>query len=517
MRDLGIIKAATGVNFESTPIFCSGIEVCERALEQGARNVSFHQLSRETLGRLENIPDSVVSTARAFDVLHSDLRTRHLGLEVSSVGWDYLNIAFIVQTIKELQTAIPPFVETLPSGALPVLFRCKNAQDFYFDSSMNRDVIRKAIAKKYSEVFSIEISPPDIFREKGNSFELKIPTGSFRVLSHLPTVFYSIPFHQSRLSSDTDKGLLDLESPYFDVPMSPNRILLQSCERNFVPAPLLEYWRALKSLLSDLYSSLDISEEARAGGMFDRHKGWAFSQYESYLSLRSSSALAQVERVEVSCHDAGLSGPLLTWANERGIAVEMWPHSEVINTPTPVLNKGCKHSYFPRATAPLELGIGKSQWVGARVRQTNSPRGKKRMLILMNQMDSPACVPRCRPFELKKGIEFLLKRLSAEGWQIKLRHKPSHSCRILFEMCNMEHANGPLGDWFEWPEVCLSVATPTTAMIGFWENGARCYHLQEILLGLGEKFVLPHEGITVYQGAEYAGLFLRLANDLAES
>jgi hypothetical protein len=516
IRDLSLIKALSQSKFESAPIFCSGIEICERAIELGARNISFHQVSWGTLGRMGEIPESVLALARAFDALHSDLRTRHLGLEVPSLGWDFLNMTFIAQSVLDLQAAIPPFVEKLPSDGCPVLFTCNNGQDFYFDSGLSRHLIRKLVFAKYTNLISLDITPPEIFRESANSFTLEIPNGSFRVLSHLPTVFYNIPFHRERLRPDIVNGLLDLESPYFDIPMSKDRILLRKCDRKTVPQGLSQYCEKFESLVSDFYETLNVSEQARACGMFDRHKGWALSQYEAYLTLCSAASVRNVERVEVSCHDTGLSGPLLSWANQHNIPVEMWPHSEIINIATPVLKKGRKNSYFPRATLPLELGVGNSVWAGAKHRLSHSPKGKKTLLILINQMDSAGYLPRCRVLEVKNGIEFLTKRLSAEGWDIKIRHKPSHPYVNLMGLNNMQYADGPLSGWLDWPEACISVASPTTALIRFWENGARCFHVQEMALNHTEKFILPNDCLTVYQGGPFSDLFLRLASDLSD-
>jgi hypothetical protein len=516
IRDLFLIKALDQSKFESAPIFCSGIEICERALELGARNISFHQVSLGTLEQMREIPESVSSLARSFDALHSDLRTRHLGLDVPSLGWDFLNMTCIAQSVLDLQVAIPPFIEKLPSDGCPILFTCNNGQDLYFDSGLSRHTIRKLVFAKYKNLISLDITPPEIFRESANSFTLEIPNGSFRVLSHLPTVFYSIPFHQERLRQDIVKGLLDLESPYFDIPMSSNRILLRKCDRKTVSQHLNEYCQKLESLVSDFYETLNVSEEARLCGMVDRHLGWAVSQYEAYLSLCTAASARNVERVEISCHDTGLMGPLLSWANQRNISVEMWPHSEVISVPTPVLRKGRKNLYLSRPTLPLELGVGNSVWAGAKYRRSDSPKGKKTLLVLLNQMDSAGYLPRCRVLELKNGIECLMKRLSVDGWQIKIRHKPSHPYVNLMRLEGAQYAGGPLSDWLDWPEVCVSVPSPTTSIIRFWESGARCFHVQEIALGITEKVMLPNDSLKVYEGASFSDLFLRLANDLSD-
>lgn len=517
IRDLVHIKAWAGAQFESVPIYCSGIEVCEKALEWGARNVSFHQPSWETIERMGDIPDSVVALAKSFDALHSAARTLHLGLDIPTLGWDFLNLVFIIQTTWDLQTAIPPLLEKLPKDGCPVLFDCKNGQDFYFDSGLSRGLIRKLVAQKYKHVQSIDIGPPEIFRQNASSFQLEIPSGSFKVLSHLPTAFYSLRFHENRLRPVRGAGLVDLQSPYFDIPMADTRIGLRACNRQNIPAPLHSYARALENLLTDLYDALDVSGEARACGMFERHKAWALSQYEAYRSLSEASSLLEVERIELTCHDTGLAGPLVSWANQRGIPVEMWPHSEVINVATPVLKNGRKHSFFPRNTFELELGVGRSSWVDAKRRVSNSPKAKGKILILFNQLDSPAYIPRCRVLELKKGLQYFINRLSNSGWQIKIRHKPSHPYYLLLGLSDVEHAEGALSNWRDWPEVCISVASPTTAMIEFWQDGVRCFHVQEIAVNPGEKFILPHEGVTVYQAEPFPILFRRLADVLEEN
>jgi hypothetical protein len=517
LEDIILLRSNLKTQFAETPMACMGIEVCEKALALGARDISFFGLTSAIISDLSYSHLSATCLARSFDAQHSELRARHLGLEMHTPGWDYLNVFFIADTVLALKCTARSFVEKMPSAGSPVLFTRQNAQDMYFDSGLIRGLFIRAARERYPDLKTIDLDPPSAYREKANRFELTIPKGTFRVLSHLPTVFYSANQHIQRLNEKDTESLVDLESPYFDIPMSKTRVTLAPARSEGERGMPTDYLKALENLTRDFYATLGVSAEAEACGMLKRHEGWAVSQYLALQSLKNAPSLKDVERVEVSCHDTGLAGPLLSWANSRDIAVEMWPHSEVINIPTPVLKKGRKHSFFPRPTLPLELGVGSSLWVDPKTRQFRTPKGKQNLLILMNQMDTAGGVPRCRVLDLQKGLNSLVARLRPLGWQVKLRQKPSHPYSVLMGLNSVEQADGPLENWLEWPEVCLSIVGPTTAMTGFWKNGVRCYHLQEHTLAPAEEFLLPAQGVETYHSAPYPSLFERLWEALSEN
>jgi hypothetical protein len=507
IRDVPYVKTLAGPQFASTDICCFGIEVCDRALALGARNVSFHEISWETLRQLSEVPNTAEALARSFDARHSELRARYLGLEVESLGWDYLNINWIAQSVLSLRSAFTPFLEKLPGDKIPVFLDTCNSQDYYFDSKLLRGILKKALSVKFKEIIVAEIPQWEIFKPTANNFTLDIPAGEFRVLCHLPTVFYSASGHMERLDSFGEGRVLDLESPYFDIPISPNRIKLGEgrFERN--AERFSEYWREYERLIEDFYITIDLIEGARSSGMFERHRGWAISQYEAYKSLASAECLKEIERVEMSCHDTGLAGPLISWANQRGVPVHMWPHSEVINAVTPVLKRGQKHFHVEGSTLPLELGVGRSEWTGLKKRTDVPPVQGKTLLILMNQLDAPWYVPNCQILGLRKALQDFIQRMAEEGWHVKFRQKPSHAYNVLLGFENVENVTGPLETLSGWPAVCISVGSPTTAMIGFWEGGSQCYHIQERTVSLAERFIIPSNEVGVLHSDRFSYLF----------
>ena len=516
LRDVAHIRTLTGSDFEKVSICCSGIEICEQLLALGAKNVSFHEIQWETLRGLSQLPETSNLIARSFDARHAELRSKYLGIEVENLGWDYLNIYFIAESVLSVRCAFLPFIDKLPVDGSPIFLNTTNSQDFYFDSSLIRGVVKKAISIRFKDFLEVNIPPWEIFQKDANSFTLEIPKGSYRVLSHLPTVFYSAAMHKERLGREAADQLLDLQSPYFDIPMSRHRVRLGPGQMAEVPRGFAEYWRDYEMLLSDFYSTLDLSEEARSSGMFERHRGWAISQYCAYKSMEAAEAFKQIERVEISCHDTGLAGPLISWANKREIPVHMWPHSEVINVVTPVLRKGQKHSYVEGETLPLELGVGKSNWVDQKKRHLTTRVCGKTVLILMNQLDKSWYVPNCQVLGLREALQAFIQRLSAEGWEVKLRQKPSHAYHVLLSFEGAQCASGPLENLFGWPAFCISVGSPTTAMIGFWKNGSHCLHLQEATLSLMERFIVPAGDVDVFHSDRFSSLFERAFNQISK-
>jgi hypothetical protein len=61
----------------------------------------------------------------------------------------------------------------------------------------------------------------------------------------------------------------------------------------------------------------------------------------------------------------------------------------------------------------------------------------------------------------------------------------------------IEEAEGPLIDFLNWPDFCISIGTPTTALINFWEKGLPCIHLTYYELTETAKGTLPDDVMVI--------------------
>ncbi len=132
-------------------------------------------------------------------------------------------------------------------------------------------------------------------------------------------------------------------------------------------------------------------------------------------------------------------------------------------------------------------------------------------MIFHNEMDDIAGLPLVNPDKLSFDYASLIYYLQSLGLIVKSRQKPSHSYTYQIPKI-IEEAEGPLIDFLNWPDFCISIGTPTTALINFWEKGLPCIHLTYYELTETAKGTLPDDvmviNLTDFESIKYPSYLL---------
>jgi hypothetical protein len=456
--------------------------------------------------------------ARTFDANLSELRTRIFNFEESSPGWDYLNIYFIALSVLRWKRFAPQLAEAMPARDALAYFTHDNTQDFYFDSALQRDFLGQALRSKYpnAKAFPAPTRAPYVPNAMNYTLEFD-PSGSpdIEALVHLPTVYYDYEYHRQRLAGFHGSKLVELASPYFDIPIARDRVTLALSNEAPQPASLAEarYAKEVRRLATELYALLCPGNTIVAA-QAERQVARSLSQMRLFDQLCSAPKFANIRYLYICDYDAGLSGPLTTWANLRDIPTEIHPHSSVSVTPFPVMKQGRKHGYVREPDTFAELGNGRSDWAHPLVTTGVTPGCPPLVLLLLNAMTDPAGVPTCQFQTVANFIVSAVKLCAAKGVPCKVRSKASWDVSGLLDIhlrregipdatVDAIFATGALGDWAAKTTVCIGIDQPTTALTQFVTRGVDCMNAIDREYTETEMHTLPSRNVhlTDYNGA----------------
>ncbi len=456
--------------------------------------------------------------ARTFDANLSELRTRIFNFEESSPGWDYLNIYFIALSVLRWKRFAPLLAKAMPARDALAYFTHDNPQDFYFDSALQRHYLAKALVEKYpnAKAFTAPIRPP--FLANAMHFALEFDpadSGDCEALVHLPTVYYDYEYHRQRLAGFHGDKLVELASPYFDIPIARDRVTLAMPEQAPQPGTLAEirYAGEVRKLATTLYEILCPGADIIAAQV-ERQVARSLSQLRLFNQLCTAPKFSNIRYLYICDYDAGLSGPLTTWANLRDIPTEIHPHSSFSVTPFPVMKQGRKHGYVRDPDSFTELGNARSDWAHPLVTTGVTPSCPPQVLLLLNALTDPGGVPTVQFQSVARFIADAVKLCAKKGVPCKVRSKASWDVSGLLDIhlrragipdavVNDIFATGELGDWAAKTTVCIGIDQPSTALTKFVTRGVDCMHVIDREYTETEMHTLPSRNVhlTDYNGA----------------
>lgn len=517
-NDYIFAQSMIGHQVFNTEFITNSAEVYNQLEVQGLPRITFVDSIPQGRNALSSCHYEADRIARTFDANLSELRTRHFNFELSSPGWDYLNIYYIVLTVLRWKKFAPLLAEALPERDAMAFFLLKNEQDFYFDSALQRQFLSAALLQgksKNVKSFLREVGQPFVQNAMNFAFDLSDnDAGSCEAVVHLPTVYYDYEYHRQRLAGLHGNRLVDLASPYFDIPIAHDRVGLLLSGKPPTPSSVAEkkYLDEVRRVTHDLYESLCPAAEI-IPAQVERQAAKSLSQLRVFNQLCTAPKFTNIRYLYVSDHDTGLSGPLTTWANLLSIATEIHPHSSFSVTPFPIV-KGCrKHGYVREPDSFTELGNSRSTWAHPLV--IGSPTTSTPLVMLLfNALTDPGGVPTCEFFTIAKftfdafmlcqSMQLPFKIRSKSSWDFSgVLAKYLSSRGVDAHILESVFATGPLSDWTEQTTVCIGIDQPTTALTQFLNKGVICIHAIDRECTETEMHTLPLHGVylTDYNGA----------------
>jgi hypothetical protein len=215
--------------------------------------------------------------------------------------------------------------------------------------------------------------------------------------------------------------------------------------------------------------------------------------------------------MDVTDHDTGMQGPLMTFARERGLKVTVWPHSSVSVVPFPSSKTTQKKScVVSERNEYVRLG---SDEANAEIISFPGPSRRDResinILLMFNHLEDSAGITMIDVVEFKRAYKQFKLSLLGSGLTYRVRHKPKHGYIDVFEDSADPLATGNLDKWFEWAGLCVSFGHISTALVGFASAGCYCAHIGFGELSRQERAICPPT-VKLFQHESYSDNFAEL-------
>lgn len=472
-------------------VYTFSVEAMERAIDLGCSKINLMHSNSfiQDAPRIAHIESDRI--ARTFDNESAKLRNIYYNDDNHYHGWDYLNIYYLNHTIIRSNLLAQELVKNLPDSKELMIVWNENVQDYYFDSVITRSIIAKNLQKKFSKITGFKSSSNNPYRINAYDKKILIPDGTYDTLVHLPTAFYSAQEHFERLKN---KNYLDVQSPYFDIKFSNNRATL-TAEYNFTD----EKYDSYKIAFVEIYKNFFLKHEIpKSFEQIVRQLQRSIFQMECYEELRNSQTLNSVSKIELTDHDAGLQGPIFSFSQYRNIELNYWPHSSVTIMPILSGNKGkITRNNVLNGTSSYPV-IGFEGCVNNLLldRKVNHKKNLRKVTIFHNEIDDPSGLQLIDTKQFLIDYKKLIELLEARKIEIRSREKPSHSYKTYIPKI-VPNQTGKIQEFIDWPDLCISIGTPTSAILDFWRRGTQCLHLTYYSLTEPDLETLPNDVMVI--------------------
>lgn len=438
--DVPIFLDVYGNAARSARWFTCSLESYGLLLRRGLREIVLLTISN---GEFDDAPITEFesdSAARNIDQLFSDVREEAGLLSTPSLGWDYLNLYFVISSFKKSKKIGSILASKLPKGLDYRMVLPNVPADYHLDSFCYKSVILSCLSKFNISCF--QASGKMLTRRdavyKAN-FSFGSVDGFAQTLISVPTLYHPRREDHDLLSA-LSPGAIEFESPFFDVPYTSRRLALGFSEVSLATR-LLPYTDLIKRRV---FVSLRRYCSGITGRTLSRILERALFQMRFFQMLTYSSKLKEIKSLLITNHDGGLQGPLLTWANQRKLGVVVLPHSSIDNIPLPRMDTRYQ---FNGLSIPdnLPLGSQSSSFdVGLKAREEYSKsirdefcryiRSIKNqgihLLVVHNALDDYAGCPAVSFDDYKSSVSHLSK--VAEIYGIRHRFKPRKASNEIF-------------------------------------------------------------------------------------
>ncbi len=440
--------------------------------------------------------------ARSFDFELAILRETAFGI-THGVGWHYTNLNFIINCLLRLKRASNELRKAIPLRGDVIVPWCVSPADYYFDSELFRSTSIDALRAGDNRLIKLKFSKSKLFNRQAYDYVPDFSGLSCQHLVHLPTASYAYLDHVARIKKI--RHVIDIQSPYFDVPIIEKRARLTRPVRNVLG---YEHATAIAKLTEKILEG--IVERSSLPSLVDRILQRENFQVNTLLTLRSTASLKEVKTLDIADHDAGIQGPLVTFASEREIEVFVWPHSTVCAQPFPSTSKTTKNFCVTEENYFSKLGSS-----DASVKKLFFPQMKKtlrknkRILLLHNEFEDVAGVTKIDVSEFRLHYQKLKRKLRHSGVSYRVRHKPKHSYIHGLDDAEEPLATGDLSEWFSWAGVCVSFGEISTALIKLTQADCYCVHLSFGAISPLEYSSCP-PGVRLFEIKSYRDSFIEL-------
>ena len=496
---------------KNIPILTISSDAYNYAKEIGFEEILFLEYLEEEINDDEFYYSDIL--ARDLDFGESELRKDILEFNQDSLGWNYLNYFFIFWGLLRINKAFKEIITKIQFFDAIYVVNTGNQPSFHFDSYLNKRLMLNFLAERCNKIIMIS----GVFSERLNSLreirkKINNKISIHKNITHIPTCFYESNRFYENYDLDIN-NCIDIESLNWDVKINSNRInLLQDDKFNsrfFYP---MEYFSAYSQILDESFRKIT----KRIDCSFEVNKEYFLEKTKFHLNLKNDienfGLFDGVKNLYVTEHDAGMQGPLMYTANERGVTINVIPHSRIQNIPIPFYSCLIRHEVYTKSNhINLSKKENKIQNINLNSIKKYSNKIKvKKILFVFNDEDDAFGIPYTNLKKFDLYFNNFLNQLTEKNITLGIRFKPGKFSSIQINN-KFVNCSGNKGDLIEWADICVSLFSPTTFMHDFQLNGKRCFHLQEKKLNELEE-VLLKDNLIVLTSKGYNYLFEDLIN-----
>jgi hypothetical protein len=502
VEDVKIFSLYFKEDITNYTICSANIEAIELSISLGVKDLIILEPSQSEVNNIYNSDMLADQMARAIDAELGYLRSKELGLDFLALGWDYLNFYFQIYSLNRSKYLGDLILSKINDDYEVIMLMNNNPCEYYFDSMEFRLVIFNSLREKLPEVKALNVNRMGPY--KANSYDHSVERLKIRAdtLIHLPTCFYSNQVDRLRVKSKGDNAI-DLMSPYFDVQVASNRLKL------IVPVDE-KYQKKADSiikpeLIKDLYKYV-ISDFNSINENINRLKKRAALQLDIFYYLQEGYVL-DLNKIELSDHDAGLQGPILTYAKNNAVQVEIYPHSTINFQPIFASNNINRLGSIYGNTYFSSIGTGqfKNNPLKNAEMYDIKENNFKRILLVMNQIEDVAGIALFSITNLFAGLEFFDKWAKKNNILVYFKQKPSHKYSSL-EKFNFTYVNDIGLDEID---ACVAIGSPTSYLDRFTSKKKLCFNLSSHKLIRPEKSML-HDSTVIIEEQSFEFGFKRI-------
>ena len=308
--------------------------------------------------------------------------------------------------------------------------------------------------------------------------DLQEKTGSFDVLTHLPTCFYDAPYFAAEIKA-AGKRSINVEPKYWGVPLQPDQQLkmLRIDHGRLATLGLVSLVPHGERLLHTLHRLLTPylgSHEYRARQALQLAKLYQ-SQLVMLQLLERYFGADRPGQMLLSDHDAGFHGPLLSYAQRHRIPVLQLPHAKVS------ISSAFHSRQLTALTHPMQ-GLPMLRGDGSLLRRhalaypetcsgDSASRPMRRVGLLLSGISLNGVLS-TRPDAYLAGIAAIAGWCRAHGIELSIRNRPGQTLlRLIEEQAGIPRAvqeagiAGTLAQFVQGMDLCLMYDAPTSAAI----------------------------------------------------
>ncbi len=369
------------------------------------------------------------------------------------------------------------------------LFRPENPQLFYFDSFVATDMF-SSTSSRWHVVQGYEEASLWNRNSYSNVFDAaavrELALKGADCVAHLPATYRHIAECLPQISA-TFKGIIDLPSAFWDIPVSRRSDL--SCSYSeldspTVPESCFTYRERARSIFEDHLSRFlphRFGVSLQSGLFAER----AFMQAVNFHGLRDALRGTKPHFL-LTDHDTGNNGPLFSVAQWLGSSITVIPHSSYV---TGVIPHAEQVVAVERDGFRTQVRTSLGEYVPTRgVRFGRQLKRRPRsqvstVCLLLNGIVSNGLF-HLDFVGITKFFKTLNERCLASGVKLVIRLKPSASGLGLISGAlgvaseRLEQMLEPsIEEVAEATDLCISFGQPTSAMINFLEAGCLLIHV----------------------------------------